>query len=1174
MDFGGLGDIAEVSSIKSQSRRDIRPPFMTERQDSFVSEDGYGSEAGSQNDSMMSRSRPGEGNILFGGRQKVYMIPKAGTSSSRSLGKQVYEDDIGMSAFQRYRKEREAIAGRSSDESQSFDFGLGQSRGFDDMTAMPDEQPSRDLSHSPSLSSSERKRSTNSTSHSEARSSTAATSVASQPVTASASPAVAPTQPPTSAPLPSAPQASMATGLKRSDTKTRRLYEQGLDQHMQEQQTSALSRLNSIQRQRTLTTGKQSPPFLHSTKSASNLHEKSRQPVYALRSQSPETVSPPLSAFGAMRGGHSNGPSPITSGPVSPATPMEFEHHDGLTHAIDPADRGKATAMGAFNKPKQSYDENQYMERQRQLQRTASNAAIKKEPSAQAAVQQRLAHLEQERERSDSNASARSIPAPSPKKHEPSPAYNVFQRAANMNTQPGAQQSEKPSYPDTHRTFFGNISASDSEDEEEEQSRFNQQAFSAPDYGYGTHHGRWQPSVLPSVSEHPALRGHKQKPSLAEEDEDVEPMPPLNTSTSPMKDHTSPVRVHEELVDSPTLGPGASATPLNGLMHHLRQQSNVSSIFPNDDRRSMVDNHDSEVWNSKNLDLVMPPLRTEPDSPYTSSNPFDLEEMSTFPGSERADGATSRASISPIEGPRPSAQLDRAASRSTFLNRHSAVSDLEPEPENQSSWQAELEKHHTRDASTATQQERDAFARELAARREAVRENMKSVVESQSRDASPAPPGPRKAFGMLRSKPSGESIENLSRATHAPPKAMKMLGINGAPPSASNNTLNSQYERGGYSLDIARPRDESASRMPMQSRTLQQSEQDIRREWQQSRSRENSESRPARPSPASSAGTRSRANSEAATGRSRSRTGPYRDDLEKAMIEGTGSSAAALPELSPMVPRELTPRASPDITQHQFERPRDRSNSRTGGMTNYFDPKSLHPIQTGPKDRLSPGAPSPGANLSPNVYSPAASVSGRPSPSPTMPFAQNMTPPLSGANTPLSATFTPPPQIPPSSGRPNGVLRKKTISKGDISEPTLVSSTSNIDTVDLPEGASLKNGMDEPPPLPPINPRRRAGKGLFGLGRKESEDSVTSYNSRSKTPDMLGTRAFTDPELPLEAPLAPRSASQSRSTSSPRVKQSFDQHRAQTMPPQTGSPERVERSSPAPPVSAVEGGMF
>ncbi|KAK5005110.1 hypothetical protein LTR60_006354, partial [Cryomyces antarcticus] len=76
MDFGftvgGLSDIAERSSVTSS----IRPPFAYGRQDSYVSDDGDGTDNdSSQNGSLMSRARPGEGNVLFGGRQKVYRIP-------------------------------------------------------------------------------------------------------------------------------------------------------------------------------------------------------------------------------------------------------------------------------------------------------------------------------------------------------------------------------------------------------------------------------------------------------------------------------------------------------------------------------------------------------------------------------------------------------------------------------------------------------------------------------------------------------------------------------------------------------------------------------------------------------------------------------------------------------------------------------------------------------------------------------------------------------------------------------------------------------------------------------------------------------------------------------------------------------------------------------------------
>ena len=114
LDFGfgaanGLSDIDEVRSINSS----IRPPFANEKHQSFRSDEGYTSEAEPQN--VMARSRPGEGNTMFGGRQKVYMIPKNGAASSKSLGKFLYDDDIGMSAFQKHRqREKEVQASRKT----------------------------------------------------------------------------------------------------------------------------------------------------------------------------------------------------------------------------------------------------------------------------------------------------------------------------------------------------------------------------------------------------------------------------------------------------------------------------------------------------------------------------------------------------------------------------------------------------------------------------------------------------------------------------------------------------------------------------------------------------------------------------------------------------------------------------------------------------------------------------------------------------------------------------------------------------------------------------------------------------------------------------------------------------------------------------------------------------
>jgi hypothetical protein len=126
----------------------------------------------------------------------------------------------------------------------------------------------------------------------------------------------------------------------------------------------------------------------------------------------------------------------------------------------------------------------------------------------------------------------------------------------------------------------------------------------------------------------------------------------------------------------------------------------------------------------------------------------------------------------------------------------------------------------------------------------------------------------------------------------------------------------------------------------------------------------------------------------------------------------------------------------------------------------------------------------------------------------------------------------------------------------------------------------LKNGMDDvaPPPLPPINPRRRATKGLFGLGnRKEVEETTQpAFGSRSKTPDpWVGTRPVEN-DFPFEPPnLGNRTASETRSPRMP--KQSFDQHpahRPNAYIPTTGSPERFERSPVPRQPNGMEGGMF
>lgn len=1158
---GGLTDIEEVRSINSS----VRPPFASEKHQSFRSDDGYASETDSHN--VMARSRPGEGNTMFGGRQKVYMIPKNGAQSTKSLGKFLYDDDVGMSAFQKHRqRERELQAARDPEmpEDPSFDFGLGQADGGDEDDQAGLHDSVRDFSNSPSLSAYDKKRSTSSTARSEARSSTAATSITSQPATSTAAPVPAPAPVPTG-PLPAAP-------LDRTNTKSRRLYEQGLDQHMQDQQSSALSRLNSIQRQRPYNNGKASPPFLHSAKSTGNLTE--RVPLRVYTSQSSPPV-PPAATFGTFA---KTGQSPLASGPNSPMSPT-MEESSVLNQALEPADRGKATAMGAFNKPKHAFDEQQYMERQLQLQRSNSSAVVQPSMSA---FQKRMDRMEQtERERSASNPVSRSRSTSGSKPHEPAQAFNTFHQAAaaNQSTEGAQQPAERTQYPDTHRTFFGNISASDSEDEGEDVVSRAASPYGQQDHGYGQQYGRWQPTVLPSVSEHPALRNNGRS-TVAEEPEDLAESTDHHAHVIPnllVKQETeAPPAANIQDLDSPTLGP-TSTEGLGSMMHHLRNKSNSSSNYPQDETSPMPDlptMPDLKNYESARQSVLRSnDSESRVDSSNTNSNPWDLEEHS----SAYYDHSTSsnRISGSPIDG--ANSQAGRASSRAPSSSALPNEQQTEAWPDSEeSSWQAELTKQHTRNISTATQQERAAFDNELAARRRAIQENVKSMVDADhSRNPSPAPTagGAFKAFNMLRSKSSRDSMDTRK---DAPPKAMKMLGIGSGPISASTSNLHSQYERGGKSLEMGRARGDSTSRAPSFGRMLQQSDVDAKRERAASRTRGDSEaSRTGRPvgrSPASSdAGRRGRSNSEATHGgRSRSTTGPYRDDLGRAMAQGTGTSASGVPDLSPMITRELTPRPSPNVSnKSSFEtKNRSRSGSRTGAMTNYFESKTLQASQGAHHGRAL--GPSPAAMASNSFLA----NGGRGSP-----YMQAPTPPISGPNTPGADSPTPPP-MPPGPKLREVPLRKKTINKRDISEPVaLLSSTSNVDTIDLPEGASLTNGMDEAPPLPPINPRRRATRKLFGLGRSESDEitSPSSDMSRSRTPDPWGTAASaprsrntSNPPRPFES--SPALQQYGFEQNAPPTRQ-FSNAKSPPMRPYNpdqngvGSPERVDRAP-------IEGGFI
>jgi len=145
--------------------------------------------------------------------------------------------------------------------------------------------------------------------------------------------------------------------------------------------------------------------------------------------------------------------------------------------------------------------------------------------------------------------------------------------------------------------------------------------------------------------------------------------------------------------------------------------------------------------------------------------------------------------------------------------------------------------------------------------------------------------------------------------------------------------------------------------------------------------------------------------------------------------------------------------------------------------------------------------------------------STRPPPPPGWPGTASA--PVSSATTPTSyGALTPHgPSQPPFSKPLGTILRKKTISKADISDPKLISSTSNIDTVDLPPGASLRNGMDTPSTASG-KPRRRKTQRLFRFGHDgtsdEPIDKVKARVASPQPPTRSGnyTAATRSPDMP------------------------------------------------------------
>lgn len=1089
----GLSGIAEVSSTSNP----IRPPFVYERQGSVAS-DGYGTDDDSlYNGSVMSRARPGEGNVLFGGRQRAYKIPVDSAAYKRSAsngstrgasGRSLHEDDASMSALQKLQEqERAREAERDRERKAKEENESNENQGSDNSEK---ESTHSTTTTGPARARQRRTSSSTASQPSDTRSSTAATSITSldsNTVSAPASALINPAYQPVSVP----------TGLEKPATKAKRLYERGLNQHLSEQKSSATTRLNSVRRQPAPIGTGTCPPQV---RSASGLGDRRYRPTIGLRALSPppSAPSPEIVRFGSGSGDTLSSASPVLGHRQSPLLSSVGSGNGGnvLWSATQPNDRGKATAMGAFNKPKEQFSEHQYLQRQLSLQQGRGQASPTPEP---ARVTQTV------HGQAEAAVCTTGVVRPTQRNPDEIPsAVAVFHNAANRMRSNVVDSQRSEAMPGIQPTCLSPTGSGESEDEQ----ALSVNQSSGSDHAVPDLHSpvSFTDDTAPSTSEHPALRPssmQQYKPAMpALPQVGLERPSPVDTPGEPRGREASVLAPSD--ADSPALGPVSGM--LNGLVQqHLRNTSNQSSIY------SVLPGAPSPL-HSKNQER--PPTRsligsdTPANSSYTKSNPWNLED---FDGAY-CDEAENSSSANPINGHQSRCEIANGT-----LHRY-AVSRT-PDTAGKASWEFELHKKHSRGLSTETQQEQEAFATELAQRQRAILENLRSKVENELRAPSPVPgmTGALRALVMLRSKSNRDSVSTRQEIA---PRAMKMLGIAGVSTNGSSTSLAVHGDRSDHcSTEDDRPVQEPGKSLlhrAVHSRVPHPIEGDIRRELGHHRQREYSEGKKKEiwnvkgdsPSDSSQSSIRYRSSSEVSPPRSRSRSGRFREDFEESAAEETWSHSAVSPDQAPSIPEQYMESAtnSPGIAMrhhmpHGMATTTEKSpilrNDSKMNASGYFDLSSLQPVghgsytANGLASQSSPRA-SPGAH-SPAVASTRASQSA--------PNSANPMPPISAGATPLvPVPLSEDLALVPS--RLVSTSRKKHVQKSDISEPTLISMTSVVDTVELPPGASLKNGQEDALSVPPVNPRRRR----FGFGRMESSQEAAAmahdldeYHGRSSS---------------------------------------------------------------------------
>ncbi|MCJ1402987.1 hypothetical protein MMC11_006209 [Xylographa trunciseda] len=1123
----GLSDIAEVTSLAGS----IRPPFAYGRSASYASTtDGYGTDDDAlQGGSVMGRSKPGQGNKFFGGRQKIYKIPMGASASAkdistidgrqqvprRGMGKAVYDDDVAMSAFQALKAREKEDHWEQNDCSRA------------------DHSPrsSSERRGSPPPSGYNRNRETSSSTASvppTTRVSTAATSITSQ----SASPLHGPThvksESPVNETLNSRQYSPSATAPERTATKNKRLYGQGLDKQMHEQQSSAVQRLESLQRQRGFA-GTAFPIGVPHSRSATNLNDRYQRPGPLYASTHFRAGSPPPSVSGTNLGGFDLGlneePTIVTNrevdpgfGRLPPLSPQMSPNADvsTLVASLEPNDVGKATASGVFNKPRLQFNEQQYAQRQLKLQEGRETPP----PRGPSRTDSYSEHSG--RARNDSSASMQS-----------SSGLKKPQVGSSLHDQPLGVVPEAisgvaeplPLDDDRHveGTFLAAISGSEADSDYER----------GPSLDFPT----LQPATYQSLSEaaagslQPSSSQGNQGSSISDEQFQVPFLEPPDESqvipiNAPRSVFTHTVTgdmvntdnsVHEH--DSPTLGP-ATPAGLSGLIRtHLRNESNQSSVYPSS-IPAEPSQHTESMKNDASFDsLINDKYMDKHNEQWNNygngveSSTIDQEEQSVQePLYQRAHQILEQTKQLMNGSPK----LQQITGSRGYDKAQQILGGEAPRGSGGSpiaSWQEQLkEHHHSRGDSSETQKEREDFAMELADRRKRVQENLKSYAEAESRSSSPMPvkygqdgnsSQTTGAFGLLKKASRGSLIGRSDNAS----KAMKMLGIGGAAangfPVQSPNTTDEQSSSftNGLSPGPLRTTNPSGSLSAAPASSgLSFKERSIgveRRNRFQNRQlvppsmrRDHSDSdQSAQPSPEPNGYFMK----------------PRKETSPTAPINGYQPNVRSSRKYSPPRPFEsVNDRTIPPRSQSAMST-RSRSNSR-GAPTYSTDPRSFQPVFQ-------------------NNY--PAPISRNPRASPIVPYASYPTQPFRDTSPAQSALSTPTmvPAAAYSSKTRVLAARKRSVNKSEISDPTFINCTSSVTTVDLDPSASLRNGMDSPdlhkPPVPPLNPRRKGitTQNVFtGFGNKSIRNDQP-YSPHSPSQFHAQHKPQQNPNLERSVPI-------------------------------------------------------